>query len=257
MSEVIVPNASPFDAIRKVGDLGHESWSARELMPLLGYGADWRNFESAIERARVAAENQGYAFDDLFVGVTEKSGGRPRFDYRMSRFACYLVAMNGDPRKIEVAAAQAYFAIRTREAEVTAPALTEEQIVHQALQITVRKVKELESAVAEMAPKVDAYDRFIDTDGTYSVGSTAKMLGRSQNKLFTELRNSGILITKGAMRNTPYQRYMHHFAVKAFDFERSDGSHGTSYSTRVQPSGVAFIARKLGLAAVLELEASA
>ena len=138
-----------------------------------------------------------------------------------------------------------------------APALTEDEIVHQALQIQSRKVKELESAVADMAPKVDAYDRFIDTDGTYSVGSTAKMLGRSQNKLFSDLRNSGILISKGAMRNTPYQRYMHHFAVKAFDFERSDGSHGTSYSTRVQPSGVAFIARKLGLAAVLELEASA
>lgn len=138
-----------------------------------------------------------------------------------------------------------------------APALTEDEIVHQALQIQSRKVKELESKIADDAPKVDAYDRFIDTDGTYSVGSTAKMLGRSQNKLFTELRNSGILITKGAMRNTPYQRYMHHFAVKAFDFERSDGSHGTSYSTRVQPSGVAFIARKLGLAAVLELEASA
>ncbi|MFY2788502.1 phage antirepressor KilAC domain-containing protein [Rhodococcus sp. MALMAid1271] len=256
MSLPSVPTSSPFDQTRQIAADGTEYWSTRSIQDQMGYPT-WQHFEAVLERAMNAASNQGYDVDSLFTVNREKTGGRTRMDYNVTRFAAYLIAMNGDPRKTEVAAAQAYFAIRTREAEVTAPALTEEQIVHQALQITVRKVKELESAVAEMAPKVDAYDRFIDTDGTYSVGSTAKMLGRSQNKLFTELRNSGILITKGAMRNTPYQRYMHHFAVKAFDFERSDGSHGTSYSTRVQPSGVAFIARKLGLAAVLELEASA
>ncbi|OZF40781.1 hypothetical protein CH296_00555 [Rhodococcus sp. 14-2496-1d] len=134
--------------------------------------------------------------------------------------------------------------------------LTEEQIVHQALQITSRKVKELEATVADMAPKVDAYDRFMDADGTYSIGAVAKMLGRSQNKLFSDLRNAGILISKGSMRNTPYQRFMHHFAVKATEFVRSDGSHGTSYTPRVQPSGVAFVARKLGLEAVVQLEVS-
>lgn len=133
-------------------------------------------------------------------------------------------------------------------------ALTDEEIVHQALQITVRKVKELESKIADDAPKVDAYNLFMDGDGTYSIGSVAKMLGRSQNKLFADLRNGEILIAKGAQRNTPYQRYMHHFAVKAYDFERSDGTHGTSYTTRVQPSGIAFIARKLGLEAMVQLE---
>lgn len=133
--------------------------------------------------------------------------------------------------------------------------LTEDEIVHRALQITSRKVKELEATVADMAPKVDAYERFIDGDGTYAIGAAAKILGRSQNRLFSDLRNAGILIAKGSMKNTPYQRYMHHFEVKAHDFERSDGSTGTSYTTRVQPSGLAFIARKLGLSAVLDLEA--
>lgn len=133
--------------------------------------------------------------------------------------------------------------------------LTEDEIVHRALQITSRKVKELEATVADMAPKVDAYERFIDGDGTYAIGAAAKILGRSQNRLFSDLRNAGVLISKGSMRNTPYQRYMHHFEVKAHDFERSDGSTGTSYTTRVQPSGLAFIARKLGLSAVLDLEA--
>ncbi|OZC62736.1 hypothetical protein CH276_14030 [Rhodococcus sp. 06-470-2] len=133
--------------------------------------------------------------------------------------------------------------------------LTEDEIVHRALQITSRKVKELEATVADMAPKVDAYERFIDGDGTYAIGAAAKILGRAQNRLFADLRNAGILIAKGSMKNTPYQRYMHHFEVKAHDFERSDGSTGTSYTTRVQPSGLAFIARKLGLSAVLDLEA--
>ncbi|MDI3331441.1 MAG: phage regulatory protein/antirepressor Ant [Micrococcus sp.] len=106
-----------------------------------------------------------------------------------------------------------------------------------------RQRAELEAA----APKVQAYDQFMDADGTYSVGNVAKMLGLSQNKLFTELRNAGVLIGKGHMRNTPYQQYMHHFTVKAHTFTRSDGTEGTGYTTRIQPGGLSFIQRKLGL----------
>ncbi|ETT26287.1 DNA-damage-inducible protein D [Rhodococcus aetherivorans] len=114
-------NQSPFDSIRQERADGTEFWSARDLMPLLGYGADWRNFVAAIDRAKTTAANQGMDVATLFVGATEKSGGRPREDFHLARFACYLVAMNGDPRKPEVASAQAYFAIQTRVAE-TAPA---------------------------------------------------------------------------------------------------------------------------------------
>lgn len=102
-----------------------------------------------------------------------------------------------------------------------------------------------QQAVAD-APKIEAYDTFLDADGTYSVGNVAKMLGLSQNKLFDRLRGAGVLISKGAMRNTPYQKYMHHFAVKAYDYERSNGERATSYTTRVLPSGIGFIQRKLG-----------
>lgn len=104
----------------------------------------------------------------------------------------------------------------------------------------------IESYAHDLEPKADAYDRFMSADGTYSVGAVAKMLGRSQNKLFADLRNAGVLIAKGAMSNTPYQQYMHHFTVRAHSFTRSDGTEGTSYTTRVQPSGLAFIARKVG-----------
>lgn len=109
-----------------------------------------------------------------------------------------------------------------------------------------KRAEESEAALAIAAPKAEAYDAFIDADGTYSIGAVAKMVGLSQNKLFDKLRAAGVLISKGAMRNTPYQQYMHHFAVKAYEFERSNGERGTSYTTRVLPSGVEFIRRKVG-----------
>lgn len=105
----------------------------------------------------------------------------------------------------------------------------------------------LEAKNKELEPKADAYDTFLSADGTYSIGAVAKMLGKSQNKLFELLRNDGILIAKGAMRNTPYQKYMHHFHVKAHEYERKDGTRGTSYTTRVQPTGIDFIRKKLGM----------
>lgn len=110
-----------------------------------------------------------------------------------------------------------------------------------------KRNRELEAQAQIDAPKAEAYDSFMDSDGTYSVGNVAKMLGMSQNKLFTELRNHSVLIAKGAMRNTPYQQYMHHFSVKAYSYTRSDGNEATSYTTRVQPSGVDFIRKKLKL----------
>lgn len=108
----------------------------------------------------------------------------------------------------------------------------------------------LESQNNELAPKAEAYDDFLDATGKYGVGAVAKMLGTSQNKLFRELRNRGVFISKGAMRNTPYQQHMHHFEVKAHEFERSNGEMGCSYTTYVQPSGIDFIRRKLDLPSI-------
>lgn len=116
MNQYIESTASPFDRIRHARPDGSEYWSARELMPLLGYDR-WENFEAAIERAWTSAAAQGFDPADLFRGITKKGAGRPQRDCEMARFACYLVALNGDPRKPEVAGAQSYFIVRTREAE--------------------------------------------------------------------------------------------------------------------------------------------
>ncbi|MGA5869285.1 hypothetical protein [Streptomyces cinereoruber] len=117
MDMVARQGPSPFDAIRQDGPEG-ERWSARDLQPLMGY-ARWNDFQRAIERAVSSAANTGHDVDLLFRASPEKeTGGRPRMNYQLSRMAAYLVAMNGDPNKPEVAAAQAYFAAMTRQAEV-------------------------------------------------------------------------------------------------------------------------------------------
>lgn len=114
---------SPFDSIKRTDEQGCGYWSARELMPILGYSR-WSDFLSSIDRARLACENTGNVVTEHFTGGIRKKSigkGRPQDDYKLSRYACYLVAMNGDPRKPEIAQAQAYFVIKTREAETIIP----------------------------------------------------------------------------------------------------------------------------------------
>lgn len=111
---------SPFDSIKRM-DGGDEVWSARELLDILGYPR-WSDGKDVIDRAKAACENAGNPCRTHFSGLTLKTSGRAKEDVLLTRYASYLVAMNGDPRKSEVAAAQSYFAIKTREAEVVIPA---------------------------------------------------------------------------------------------------------------------------------------
>lgn len=110
---------SPFDAIRHVEDDGTEWWSARELLPLLGYPR-WGDSRDAIERAIASCRNAGHDVAENFRNAPKVSGARgpAAQDVHLTRFGAYLVAMNGDPRKTEIAAAQRYFAIQTRRAEI-------------------------------------------------------------------------------------------------------------------------------------------
>ena len=108
-----------------------------------------------------------------------------------------------------------------------------------------RLALEAENKVLE--PKAEAYDSFMDAEGMYSVGTVGKMLGIGRTTLFRKLRNEGVFISKGPMRNTPYQKYMKHFEVKSSTATHADGTESVRYTTYVQPSGVDFIRRKLGL----------
>ena len=213
---------SPFDSIKRVGENGAEYWSARDLMPLLGYDS-WRRFEDAIDRARSAAEVQGYSAETLFAGAVKKTGGRPQQDFELARFAAYLIAMNGDPRKPEIAAAQAYFAIKTREAETQSPALALPQDYASALRELANTVEAKELAekraqeqaelaakraleIEAQAPAVEkaaAHTASDDTKGRQAFAREVqqwgmrKGVGIKQKSVYDLLRRRGMLIAEG------------------------------------------------------------
>jgi DNA-damage-inducible protein D len=110
-----------FEDIKRVEN-GVEYWSARELMPLLEY-VSWQKFEHAIDRAKEAVTKSGQPVADHFIGAgnmikTGKGAQRNVVDYQLTRYACYLIAQNGDSRKRAIALAQTYFATQTRRQEL-------------------------------------------------------------------------------------------------------------------------------------------
>ncbi len=115
--------SNSFEDLKKINEHGAEYWSAREIQPLLGY-VQWRRFEDAVKRAITSCKQSGNEPLHHFADVGKmidigKGGSREVPDYHLSRFACYLIAQNGDPRKPEIANAQKYFAIQARRQEIS------------------------------------------------------------------------------------------------------------------------------------------
>ena len=122
MSEIAKYSEHTFESIKHVNEYGEEYWLARELQPILEY-AQWRRFSEAIDRAKLACENSGFIVDEHFADVDKSSpmpngGERILDDVMLSRYACYLIVMNGDPRKEVIAVGQTYFAVKTRQQEL-------------------------------------------------------------------------------------------------------------------------------------------
>ncbi|MDR2945704.1 MAG: DNA damage-inducible protein D [Candidatus Adiutrix sp.] len=122
MTTLSIDEYKTFESIKQTDDSGIEFWFARALAMVLQY-RNWQNFEKVIDRAMLACKNSGYAVSDHFIEVSKMvkigSGAqRKQADYKLTRYACYLIVQNGDPRKRIIALGQTYFAIQTRRAEV-------------------------------------------------------------------------------------------------------------------------------------------
>ena len=121
-SEIARYSEETFESIKHVDEYGYKFWYARELQRVLEY-TQWRRFADAIERAKLACSNSGYSASEHFADVGKSSpmphgGVRILEDYMLSRYACYLIVMNGDPRKEVIAVGQTYFAVKTRQQEL-------------------------------------------------------------------------------------------------------------------------------------------
>lgn len=122
MNDLVKYSEETFESIKHVNEFGQEYWLARELQPILDY-AQWRNFNEAIDRAKLACANSGFDPSNHFAEVSKtiqmpKNASKEIPDFMLSRYACYLIVMNGDPRKEVIAVGQSYFAVKTRQQEL-------------------------------------------------------------------------------------------------------------------------------------------
>lgn len=177
----IIAIKSQFDKTIHIDDeYDVEFWMARELMPLLGYGR-WENFEKTINRSMESCETSGITVTDHFREVTKMvqlgSGAmRSVRDYMLTRYACYLIAQNGDPKKEEIAFAQSYFAVQTRKQE-----LIEERIAYIERTEARGRLRESEKRLSQ-----NIYERGVDDAGfgrIRSKGDTALFGGHTTQEM--------------------------------------------------------------------------
>lgn len=212
--------SSPFDRIMLLDHQGEERWSARDLQQLMGY-EQWRQVADVVERAKQTIDASGLDSRDHIAGARKAiTGGRwgkqEVADYRLTRFGAYHVTLAADGRKPEVAAAHTYFAVKTREAELTQQSTTDVSSPEGILALAekyLEAARELVSAKKELAiaaPKAGKWDAFCDSDGLIDMGSAAKAFtkvtgGLGRTKFMELLRREDIHFLQVQNRRLPYE----------------------------------------------------
>lgn len=181
-----------------------ECWSARDIQLLLGY-SKWENFEKVVEKARVACENAGEKVSDHFPDVRKtiqmpKSAEREVVDILLTRYACYLIAQNGDSRKPEIAFAQNYFAVQTRRAELVEKRMLEYERV---------KAREKLSQTEKQLSAI-LYERGVDSKGFGIIRS------KGDQALF-KLSTSQLKTKLGIPDKRPLADFLPTISIKAKD----------------------------------------
>ncbi|ETS91629.1 DNA damage-inducible protein D [Veillonella sp. AS16] len=178
------PYTSPFDSIKQLDNEGNEFWYARDLQGILEY-SEWRNFSKVVEKAKVTCESSSNTVSVHFVDVNKmieigNNTLREVDDIKLTKYACYLIAMNGDPRKEVIALAQTYFAVKTHERET--------------LELYDKDIKRLEARdqlkESEKRLSQNIYERGVDNKGfarIRSKGDTALFGGHSTKAMKDKL----------------------------------------------------------------------
>lgn len=202
-----------------------EYWLARELQPLLGY-REWRKFTRAIERAQTACKESGQSPADHFGAAATMvdigSGAQRRIDdYALTRYACYLIAMNGDPRKAEVAFAQTYFAVQTRKQELIEQRLAEHERLEARARLAASE-KDLSGILFERLHDRDSFARI------RSKGDTALFGGHSTGAMKSRL---------GVPEGRPLADFLPTITIKAKDLANEMTSFNVkSEDLRTEPA---------------------
>jgi DNA-damage-inducible protein D len=174
MAKLKAKEYEPFEAIKQVDENGLEFWYARDLQKALDY-TEWRNFSKVIDRAALACKNSGFDVSNHFVDVNKtitmpKSAEKQVIEYKLTRYACYLIVQNGDPRKEIIALGQTYFAIQTRRQEL---ADTFNQLDENNKRLVVRgNIKQWNQLLAEAA-----HNAGVITDEEFAIFQNAGYMG--------------------------------------------------------------------------------